>query len=39
LQIVVIIVGVLATIASFRLLGLGLGARDRRPAEAADVSD
>jgi membrane protein DedA with SNARE-associated domain len=32
LQIAVIIVGVLATIASFRFLRLGLGVRDRRPA-------
>ena len=39
LQIAVIIVGVLATIASFRFLGLGLGVRDRRPAEPAEVSD
>ena len=39
LQIVLIIVGVLATIASFRFLRLGLGARGRRPAEAADVAD
>ena len=39
LQIAVIVVGVLATIASFRFLRLGLGVRDRRPAEAAEVSD
>ena len=39
LQIAVIIVGVLATIASFRFLRLGLGVRDQRPAEAAEVSD
>jgi len=39
LQIAVIIVGVLATIASFRFLRLGFGARDRRPAEAAEASD
>ena len=39
LQIAVIVVGVLATIASFRFLRLGLGGRDRRPAEAAEVSD
>jgi membrane protein DedA with SNARE-associated domain len=39
LQIVGIIVGVLATIASFRFLRLGLGTRDRRPAEAAEAPD
>jgi membrane protein DedA with SNARE-associated domain len=39
LQIAAIIVGVLATIASFRFLRLGLGVRDRRPAEPAEVSD
>jgi membrane protein DedA with SNARE-associated domain len=39
LQIALIIVGVLATIASVRFLRLGLGVRDRRPAGAADVSD
>ena len=39
LQIAVIIVGVFATIASFRFLRLGLGVRDRRPAEPAEVSD
>lgn len=39
LQIAVIIVGVLATIASFRFLRLGLDVRDRRPAEPAEVSD
>jgi membrane protein DedA with SNARE-associated domain len=39
LQIAVIIVGVLATIASFRFLRLGLGVRDRHPAEAAEASD
>jgi membrane protein DedA with SNARE-associated domain len=39
LQIVLIIVGVLATIASFRFLRLGPGVRGRRPAEAAEVSD
>ena len=39
LQIAGIIVGVLATVASFRFLGLGLGARDRRPPEAAEASD
>jgi membrane protein DedA with SNARE-associated domain len=39
LQIVMIIVGVLATVASFRFLRLGLAVRARRPAEAAEVSD
>jgi membrane protein DedA with SNARE-associated domain len=39
LQIVLIIVGVLATIASFRFLRIGLGVRARRPAEAEEVSD
>ncbi|MBV8710230.1 MAG: DedA family protein [Solirubrobacterales bacterium] len=39
LQIVLIIVGLLATIASFRVLRLGLGGRDRRPAEAVEVAD
>jgi membrane protein DedA with SNARE-associated domain len=39
LQIVLIIVGVVATIASLRFLRLGLGVRGRRPAEAAEVSD
>lgn len=39
LQIAVITVGVLATIVSFRFLRLGLGVGDRRPAEAAEVSD
>ena len=39
LQIALIVVGVLATIASFRFLRLGRGIRGRRPAEAADVSD
>lgn len=39
LQIVLIIGGVLATVASFRFLRLGLGGRRRRPAEAAEVSD
>jgi membrane protein DedA with SNARE-associated domain len=39
LQIVLIIVGVLATIASFRFLRLGVGVRGRRPAEAAEGSD
>jgi membrane protein DedA with SNARE-associated domain len=39
LQIVLIVVGVLATIASFRFLRLGLGVRGRRPAEAAESSD
>jgi membrane protein DedA with SNARE-associated domain len=38
-QIAVVIVGVLATIASFRVLRLGLGGRDRHPAEAAEGSD
>ena len=39
LQIAGIIVGVLATIASLRFLRLGLGVRNRRPAEAPDGSD
>jgi membrane-associated protein len=39
LQIVLIIVGIVATIASLRFLRLGLGDRGRRPAEAADLSD
>jgi membrane protein DedA with SNARE-associated domain len=39
LQIVLIVGGVLATIASFRFLRVGLGARGRRPAEAAEASD
>jgi membrane protein DedA with SNARE-associated domain len=39
LQIVLIIVGVVATIASLRFLRLGLGLRGRPPAEAAEVSD
>jgi membrane protein DedA with SNARE-associated domain len=39
LQIVLIVVGALTTIASLRLLRVGLGARRRRPAEAAEVSD
>jgi membrane protein DedA with SNARE-associated domain len=39
LQIAGIIVAVLATIASFRFLRLGLGVRDRRPAETPDASD
>jgi len=39
LQIVLIMIGVLATIASFRFLRLGLGVRGGRPAEAAEVSD
>ena len=39
LQIVLIIVGVVATIASFRFLRLGIGVRGRRPADAAEVSD
>ena len=39
LQIALIIVGVSATIVSFRFLRPGLGVRDRRPAEAAEVSD
>jgi membrane-associated protein len=39
LQIVLLIVGVVATIVSLRFLPLGLGGRRRRPAGAADVSD
>jgi membrane protein DedA with SNARE-associated domain len=39
LQIVLIIVGVVATITSFRFLRLGIGLRGRRPAESAEVSD
>ena len=39
LQIVLIIVGVLATIASFRFLRIGLGVRGQRPAEATEVLD
>lgn len=39
LQIVLIIVGVFATLASFRFLRTGLGVRGRRPADAAEVSD
>jgi membrane protein DedA with SNARE-associated domain len=39
LQIALIIVGLLATIASLRVLRLGPGVRDRRSAEAAEVSD
>lgn len=39
LQIVLVVVGVLATIASFRFLRIGLGGRERRPAEAAEGSD
>lgn len=39
LQIVLIIVGLVATIASFRFLRLGLGARARPPAEAAEATD
>ena len=39
LQIVLIMVGLLATIASFRVLRLGLGVADRRSAEAAEVSE
>jgi membrane protein DedA with SNARE-associated domain len=39
LQIVMIIVGLVGTVASFRFLRLGLGVRGRRPAEAAEVSD
>jgi membrane protein DedA with SNARE-associated domain len=39
LQIAAIIVGVLATFASFRFLRLGLGVRDRRPTEATEASD
>jgi membrane protein DedA with SNARE-associated domain len=39
LQIVLIILGVVATIASFRLLRPGLRASGRRPAEAADAPE
>jgi membrane protein DedA with SNARE-associated domain len=39
LQIVLIILGLVATIASFRFLRPGLGARGRRPAEATEASD
>src|SRR5947209_1454259 len=39
LQIVLIIVGVVATIASFRFLRPGIGGRGRRPTDAPDVSD
>ena len=39
LQIVLIIVGLVGIIASYRFLRLGLGVRRRRPAEAAEVSD
>ena len=39
LQIVLIIVGVAATIVSLRFLRLGLGVRGRSPAEAAEASD
>jgi membrane protein DedA with SNARE-associated domain len=39
LQVVLIMVGVLATIASVRFLRLGLGVRGRRPSESAEVSD
>ena len=39
LQIVLIIVGVLATIASYRFLRIGLPVRGRRPAETSEVSD
>ena len=39
LQVVLIIVGVLATIASFRFLRIGLRVRKPPPAEAAEVSD
>jgi membrane protein DedA with SNARE-associated domain len=39
LQIVLIIAGALATIASFRFLRLGFGPRGRRRTEAAEVSD
>ncbi len=39
LQIVLIVVGLVATIASFRVLRLGNGVRARRPAEATKASD
>jgi membrane-associated protein len=39
LQIVLIIIGVAATIASLRFLRPGLGARRGQPAEATDISD
>ena len=39
LQIAVIIVGIFATLTSFRFLRVGVGTRDRRPTEAADLSD
>ncbi len=39
LQVVLIIVGVVATIAAFRFVRLGIGVRGRRPADAAEVSD
>ncbi len=39
LQIVLIVVGVLATVASFRFLRIGLRTRARRPAEAGNVSE
>ena len=39
LQVVLIIVGVVATITSFCFLRLGIGVRGRRPPEAAEVSD
>ena len=39
LQIVLIIVGLVATIASFRFLRVGLEVRGRRPAEPAEVPD
>jgi membrane protein DedA with SNARE-associated domain len=39
LQIAAIIVGVLATIASFRFLRAGLGVRARPPVEASEASD
>ena len=39
LQIAVIIVGILATIASVRFLRLGLAAPERRPGEAAEASE
>jgi membrane protein DedA with SNARE-associated domain len=39
LQIVLVLVGILATIASFRFMRVGSWARRQQPAEAADVSD
>jgi membrane protein DedA with SNARE-associated domain len=39
LQIVLIVVGLVATIVSFRFLRIGLGVRGRQPAEAAEASD